>query len=398
MKDTNSGLVKFAILLCALPCMADNMMISPALMSISESFPELSFAWISMIATISCIFMMLSGVACGFLTARFKKKHLILIGSVLFTVGGVATGFMTNIWGMYAMRAIEGFGAGTVVAVSSMLIPELYEDSKTRDRMMGFYGMFTAFWGIVLTYGVGWIAANFAWQYCFYAYLIGVIMFVVQLIFLPDVPVKTFEGAKTSSRAKLPVKVWALGASAAVFAILTTTFFVYCVTLFDELALGGSDIGGLCMSVETVGSFIGGLLLVQLYKKCKNFLPGFCWIGMGVFFFAMAFAANVPMMFIAAALWGFSYGTFYPYLYARGAKLCTPETNDRTMAMVNIGYFLGYGVSSIWIGIVSAIFQNETAVFNFQFGGIACIVLAVLYIGYAVIERNKAKKTGTEIF
>lgn len=390
--------VKFAVLLYAIPTMLETVSISPTIDGIARAFPDLPLSWASAIGTISCLTIVVGSLASGYLTTKVKKKPLIIVGTVLWMVGGIGCAFMDNIWLIYAMRLIGGLGAGFVIAVSSMLIPELWPDEKETNRMMGLFGVSTAVWGTVMTYVVGLLVEHVSWQAGFGMFLIGIPMLALQLAFIPDVEIRhTEQAAESKKKVKVGAKVYMLLGSGAVYAILTTTFFVYSVTLFSEIGLGGADAGSLNMSIETIASFVAGLVLVQTYGKFKNLLPGLCWIIMAVASVLMVFATNVAMMYVGAFVFGLGYGTFYPYLYARGAKISTPETNDRTMAFVNVGYFVGYVIATPYIGFVATAFNNDTAFFAFQFMIGACAIAGVLYILKAIQERIAAKKAGEEV-
>lgn len=396
-KSQYGFMVKFAVLLYAVPVMLETVSISPTINFIAEQMPDTSLSMASYAGTISCLTLCLSSLVSSFLTARIRKKALIVAGMVIWVLAGVGNAFMPNIYGIIVMRLIGGFGAGLVISVSSMYIPELWPDEKESTKVTGGFGVATAVWGTLMTPCTAMLCESFGWQGGFAIFLIGVPMLVLQLIFLPNVEIMKFDEAKgeaNSKKAKLPLAVLLLLGSGALYAILTTAYFVFCPSLFIEIGIGDATAGSLAMSIETVASFIAGAALATVYSRAKNFTPGICWFLMALGSLVMVVAGNAIIFYVGSFVFGLGYGTYYPYLYAKGALLATPETNDKTMACVNIGYFVGYALATPYLGFLASAFNNETALFSIEATVVTCAVAGVLFIIKAVLERVSAKAKG----
>lgn len=392
---------KFAVLLYALPTMLETASISPTVEGAIAAW-DIEPSLASWIGTISCITIVIGNYLAVYLARKFDKKIILIIGGLLWTVGGVLCAFMPNIYGIFVMRLIGGLGAGVEISIASMLIPILWPDEKETNKVMGAFGVATAIWGTILTPTVGWLMQTLGWNYGFFIFFIGVPMTLFFIAFVPKVmPTEAEKALDTQTekpkKVKLPIKVYMLMGSAIIYTILSTTFFVYIVSLFTETGAGDVTQGSFSISIETLASFVAGLLLAFAYGKLKNFLPGICWFLMAIASFILVATSDMMVMYVGSFIFGLGYGTYFPYLYARGAKLCTPETNDRTMALVNVGYFLGYFCASFYIGLVAGIFNNETALFSFQFMGIACVIAGVAFVIKAIQERIAIKNGKPEI-
>lgn len=391
-------LVKFAVLLYAIPVMLETVSISPTISFIAEQLPGTSLAMASTAGTVSCLTLCLSSLVSGFITARIRKKALIVGGMVLWIVAGLGNAFMPSIYGIIVMRLLGGFGAGLVISVSSMYIPELWPDEKESTKVTAGFGVATAVWGTVMTPFTAMLCENFGWQGGFMIFLIGIPMLLFQLAFLPNVEIRHFESSEhdgASKKAKLPLAVYLLLGSGAIYAILTTAYFVYCPSLFIEIGIGDATAGSLAMSIETVASFIAGAALAVVYSRLKNFTPGVCWILMSAGAIVMVLSPDAIVFYIGSFVFGLGYGTYYPYLYAKGALLAVPETNDKTMACVNIGYFVGYAAATPYLGFLAGAFGNESALFSIQATALTCAVAGILFLVKAVLERTGAKAKGT---
>ena len=122
-KLKHPNLTIFALLLSSFMTSADTMVLQPIIdLLATDVFPEYGYSMSAMIMNISAIALAVISVASGALV-RFGKKRLIILGTIFFTVGGVAGSFITNIYYIWFTRLFEGFGAGLVMTVSLMMIP-----------------------------------------------------------------------------------------------------------------------------------------------------------------------------------------------------------------------------------------------------------------------------------
>ena len=109
-KLKHPNLTIFALLLSSFMTSADTMVLQPIIdLLATDVFPEYGYSMSAMIMNISAIALAVISVASGALV-RFGKKRLIILGTIFFTVGGVAGSFITNIyyiWLPACLRASE---------------------------------------------------------------------------------------------------------------------------------------------------------------------------------------------------------------------------------------------------------------------------------------------------
>jgi MFS family permease len=104
----------------------------------------------------------------GHLADRFERKRIYLWGCALFALGSLGAALSTGLVLMLVSRAIQGFGAGVVTALSLGLIAHLLGE-KHRGLAIGFWGS-----GVGLGLALGPVlgatiagAANLSWRYFF---------------------------------------------------------------------------------------------------------------------------------------------------------------------------------------------------------------------------------------
>ena len=70
---------------------------TPALAAIARAFPDVSPRLIKMVITIPQLFIMPATLICGALSRSISKKKLLLIGMLLFAIGGLMPAFYGGI-------------------------------------------------------------------------------------------------------------------------------------------------------------------------------------------------------------------------------------------------------------------------------------------------------------
>jgi EmrB/QacA subfamily drug resistance transporter len=79
-------------------------------------------------------------LSAGFLADRLGRKRMLIIGLTLFTASSVAAGAAGSIEFLVAARAVQGFGAAILFAVSLALIAATFPDYKDRAGALAVYG------------------------------------------------------------------------------------------------------------------------------------------------------------------------------------------------------------------------------------------------------------------
>jgi len=126
--------------------------------------------------------------ATGWLSARFGRRRLFLICTVLFTVSSFLSGIAPNLEFLVAMRVFQGLGGGPVIPMAQAIMWEIFP-LRQRGTAMAVWGV-----GIMLapilgpTVG-GWVCDNWSWRWIFYINLpIGALGFFMVSAFLFDSP------------------------------------------------------------------------------------------------------------------------------------------------------------------------------------------------------------------
>ncbi len=213
----NNLLVKISILSISLLTVMASAAISPALAKIRQAFPGTDITLIKLVLTLPSLLIIPFSLLGGWLASRMKKKTILLIGLVIYFLGGVGGGFAKSITQLLIIRGIFGMGVGLIIPLSISLIVDFYEKQE-RAKMMGLSGSVSHFGGVVFLLLSGWLACM-NWRYAFGVYgLSALIMFTV-FFWLPEPPAKLAGGPV---KVKLP---WQIYWCAAIGALMMVAFY-----------------------------------------------------------------------------------------------------------------------------------------------------------------------------
>ncbi|GGB63860.1 MDR family MFS transporter [Deinococcus soli (ex Cha et al. 2016)] len=106
----------------------------------------------------------------GTISDRYGRRPLILLGIAVFTLGSVLLGFVQNMEQLIFLRALQGIGGGTLMAMSFTAIADLFTPIE-RGRYQGYTG---AVWGVSSVVGPlvgGFLTDHLGWRSVFFVNL-----------------------------------------------------------------------------------------------------------------------------------------------------------------------------------------------------------------------------------
>ena len=388
MKKTNKFLLKFTLVLSAFMCQADPMILQPNLGSLAEEFPNLSYSTVTMIITVSALFLGIAALASGKIAQKVGKKRLLIIGSVLFGCGGCLTSVMPSFALIILCRVIEGLGAGFVITVSMTLIPELFPSEKESNQILGMNAVATALWGTFIGTAAGYLGV-ISWKYANFLYLIGFIILVFQVLVIPSDNRNVSEDADTP-KGKVTSSAYSVAILAFLFAVVSTIFMTNVAAFIIEAGLGNSSQAGITVSVMTIGAFLIGLAFARIFESLKALTPVISYICMAIGVIIPVLMPTYLITCVGAFIFGMGYGTYFPYINAEAIRISSPENADANISLVNGAYYIGMFASSFLMAALASIFHTSSAIFNYKFMGIVFTLFVIYYLFAAVKEKKKA--------
>lgn len=388
-KLKNPKMTGLVLILSAFMCSADSMTLQPIIGLLStEVFPEFGYATCSMIMTVSALALAVISIAAGAFT-KIGKKKLLIIGSLLFTVGGCAGVLITNIYYIIATRLIEGLGAGLVLTISMMLIPSLFEEQTDVDKLMGMNGVATSIFAMLIGFTSGYLALV-NWKLPFAYYLLGIVILLLQLKYIPD------DNSQDSSEVAPASHVSKKGVVHAVDTFIygtITTFFFACISgVVMELGIGNSAAAGTVTTFDTIGSMLIGFAFARIFGKLKGYTPAVLYFLMSIGAFLMLHSSTLALACVAAFIFGMGYNSYFSYFLAKVSMISDEDSLDANMSLCNGIYYLGMFVASFAVQAVGKIFKNDSTVFAFQFMLICLVILGIFHLIMAISKKGQVVK------
>lgn len=115
----------------------------------------------------------------GKISDLYGRKRLYQIAIVVFVVGSMLIGLSQNLTMLVAFRAVQGLGAGGLMALSQAIIGDIVSP-RERGRYQGYMGSVFAFSSVAGPLLGGFFVDNLSWRWCFYINLpVGIVALVI---------------------------------------------------------------------------------------------------------------------------------------------------------------------------------------------------------------------------
>ena len=125
----------------------------------------------------------------GRLSDMYGRKHIYLIGMVIFLLGSALSGMATTMNMLVLFRAMQGVGAGCLLPVAQTITADLFT-LEQRAKVSAFYSVMFGFSAIVGPLIGGFITDHWSWRWIFYVNLpIG----IASLILVATVMIEPLE-------------------------------------------------------------------------------------------------------------------------------------------------------------------------------------------------------------
>lgn len=352
--------------------------VAPALGVIRAHFSGSNQLFVQMIISVPALFIVITNFIFPRLCRVSGAKTLVMIGLLLYTVGGCAAGFFDNIFVVLIMRAFVGIGVGIIMPLSTGLLSYYYSPEE-QAGLMGYSSAMNQMGGVIATLLSG-LLANISWRVSFLVYLMGLISIVLCLIYLPNDKI-TQEGPAEEKSAK--------GGTAGVFRdnivyilamfLLMSIFFIYPANFAMETVSEGiipqNYIAVIMASMDFI-AFLGGLLFVSAKKALggnTKFLAPVCFLAG---YLLLAAVCGWAGTLIGSVFIGFANGAGIPFIMTEASMKAGKAAATTVMPLISAALYLAQFVSPVLMSVVRAIFGEGAAHLPYWFA----VVLAVLFV------------------
>ena len=180
----DSSNISFLQFLIIFICFFLNIIDGMDVLVISYTAPVIASSWDISFEALGVVFSSgVLGMAIGALLLapyadKIGRKKIILISTIIISIGILLTGFSANIYHLIFLRFLSGIGIGTMLASTVSLVSE-YTPNRSRDFWVSF---------ILAGYPIGAILAGYLSNYIlkYYSWEVVYIIFgIISIFFIP---------------------------------------------------------------------------------------------------------------------------------------------------------------------------------------------------------------------
>lgn len=381
-------MVKISILSLSLLTIMANSAVSPALGEIALAFPEAGRLSVQMIVSLPGIVIVPVLFLTGFLLKQFSRKKILLMGLIIFTLGGTLGATANSILTLLFFRGMLGVGIGLIMPFSTALIADLYEGEE-RSRCMGLSSSCNMLGGMVSLVLAGYLAM-ISWRLSFLVYAFGIPVIAMIRLFLPENardPVSAMSEVTWGER--FPWSFW--GIAIAMF-FLNMVFFVLTPTMALFLKnndLGDSRMAAFAIAIASLSGFFAGMFLNSVRKLTGiYFLPAMIALSAtGFLIFRLSFSMTV--VYIGALFIGFGNRSLYPFLFLKATEGISREVSVQALSIISAMVFLGQFMAPIFLRLIGIIFHDNSIRFSYMAISFSSLGVAFFLALFIMIERKR---------
>lgn len=356
--------------------------VAPALNTIRAYFSDASQTLIQMIISIPALFIVIMSMIFPRLCDRFKSKELLMVGLLLYVVGGSIAGIFGNIYIVLIFRAFVGIGVGIIMPLSTGLLSFYYTRDK-QDKLMGYSSAMNQMGGVIATLIAG-LLASVSWRLSFLVYLMGLLSIVLCLLFLPNERI----GGESSKKEKMVFARY-YPFIIAMF-LLMFTFFIYPTEFAIETAKEGiipQHFIAIIMAGMDFVAFLGGLSFVHVKRitgsATKIVAPIMFALGYASLWLLGGWAGTI----IGSILVGFANGLGIPFIISTASRKAGKSAAVTVMPMLSMALYLAQFTTPLILSVTTKA-AGETATQHLPY--LIALVSAVIFTLWSLLIRTSA--------
>ncbi|NLY36549.1 MAG: MFS transporter [Tissierellia bacterium] len=358
---------------------------------LAPEFADVSDTMIQQIISLPSLFVVPGAILLPIMTRYISKKKLSLIGAMLQFLTGISPAFTSNMTLILVGRAIGGFCMGFMTPIAMSLIYEEFTDDAKKNVTAWFNMAGPLITGVLLQQLNGFLASQH-WRYVFFSYGVFLVVFLLNLFFMEDKGVERAEvtGGPTFVLSGLVIL---FGALSGINQLLTRVHVNNLSMVVTLEGTGNQVIVGTSMSMMTLGSVVMGFFFAALSKKLKGATRSLATLLMGLGLLTVFYGYNTN---IAPVVGAFILGSGVVLNMSANMLSLSAHVPATALTGAMVTYHLFYNVgqyiSPVIINNLAPIFVGETIRGRFLFGGVVCIILAVIYAAIKNLDKKTYEK------
>lgn len=375
---------KMAILALGFITLMATAAMAPSLTSIQKYFSGASPLLIKLIITLPALVCIPISLLNGKAVKIISKKNLIIIGLIVFAIGGLASSIVNNIYLLLFTRFVLGFGLGITAPMSLVLIGDYFEGIE-RDKFMGYSTAISNIGAILATLLVGSLS-SINWRLSFLIYAFVIVVLIIVILFLPNDKHHELEDLEEQAIKNIKVEVKldkAVFKYAAIAALGLIAFYALPTNmafLVKARGFGSDALAANLVSLATLSSLISSLFFAKIVKKTGKHYSIIIFVAMAIGFFLLGLSENIYITVVGSIFTGFSFGGIIPYAVSFGSKVVHKTHVAFAIILVTVCVYLGEFISPIVLQTISNVLHLNLTFGSFFAASIVAIIAVIFSI------------------
>lgn len=287
----------------------------------------------------------------GYLSDRFGKKFVLLIGLGLFTLVTLIFSIEVSVFGLLILRVVQGIGFSGQNTATGAMVPDIV-DNRHLTKAFGYAfiaGTLASAFGPVMALS---LQASLGYTIFFFI-VFGVSILSLIAVFPLKKVIPQHNGE--SFNLKNFIEKSALRASLIIFLSGVGLSSVFTFLVPYAVSLGIKNIG-LFFTVYAFANFIGIKLteMLQFFSAQRTLILGI--VANAIAYVILGFAVSLNQFLIAAIFVGFGFGALMPTLQSIAVKDAQIDRRGAATATFFSSMDLSFTVGAISFGIISSLF------------------------------------------
>ncbi len=374
------NIVTFSLLSIYLTHLLTGSVMAPFLPFIAEDFSNgLMVANIFMVIPFLVVIPFL--FITGFLSQKFRKRKLIMLGLSIYLVSALGCALSYNSYLFIFFRALSGIGIGLVLPYASALISEYYVGVE-RNKILGLSGVVLYIGGALSLVLLGFLA-SIHWRLGFLIFLLAILPIYLLHKYLGDSNSDSYKSKfKWQYAWKFKIVVWICIVSY-FFTILTV--FIYFTELpfvIKYYKVGTVFDGSIAQSLFMMSAIIPNLFFSTLKKYLGNFLYVFqlSFIGTGFILIASSYY-SMTLIYLGSISIGLGLGcvgnNYISILQDYTSKL----NRVNALSLYTACMYLAQFISPLLLGYVKSLFHiTNSSILLYSIGGAYFFVVFLIIV------------------
>lgn len=392
---------KVPVLAVALLSIMATAAIGPSLGIIEQNFLGINPTLVKSIVTIPALICIPVSLLSNNISKHMRKKNLLILGLILYLLGGILCYFSNNIYMLLASRGILGVGLGIVAPMSLVLVGDFFQ-GKDRAKFMGYSTASTNIGAVISTPIVGYIAA-IDWHNIFLIYLVAFPILLIVIFCLPKVaPFDTYAPENSKEHEHNDTKHIKLNLGVFKYAIIIILAFITFYSVPTNIALliqdrnfGNSETSAILITLVTLFAFISALVFGRVLKLFKEALILISFIIISIGLAVLILSNTLIIMGVGVVLIGIGFGLVVPYSLFYSAKCVHSKHTSLAITIVTTSIYVGEAICPIVLDYIAKLLNLGNVIGSFYAAevlGIVAIIFSIIIIIASKVKGNKAEE------